>query len=60
MEYPRMILHLQEIVKRAHGGNSRVRRMDIEAIKEALERWEEDIPNTKAQIGFHTGGGGPR
>ena len=29
-----------------------MRRMDIEAIKEALERWEEDIPNTKSQIGF--------
>ena len=56
MEYKRMVNHLKDVVCRAHKGNKRVREMDLEAIKEALERFEEDVPERERRgIGFQIG-----
>jgi isocitrate dehydrogenase len=53
MEYPRMVRHLKEIVNRSYSGKKQVRVMDIEAVKEALERFEEIVPDpSKKSIGF--------
>lgn len=53
MEYTRMVHQLQNIVERANEGKHRIRHMDAEAIKDALERFDEDIPSGKPKMGFH-------
>lgn len=52
MEYPRMVRQLKEVIERAYQGNHRVRQMDIEAIKDALDQFDETIPDGKPLIGF--------
>lgn len=52
MEYPRMVKQLQAIIDRAHNGTKRVRTMDVEAVKDALDYLDEKVPNDQRPIGF--------
>lgn len=50
-----MVRHLKEIIVRADKGNKRVRTFDVEAVKEALERFNEEVPQNRKPIGFQVG-----
>lgn len=53
MEYDRMMRKLQGVVQRSYTGQKRIRVMDVEAVKEAIERLDGRVPDPNSkQIGF--------
>ncbi len=53
MERHRMVRKLKDLICRSYEGKRNLKVMDVEALKEALERLDEEVPERQSpKIGF--------